>query len=163
MEYLGFLIIAKNATIGFLTTKVLKRFFKSSETPTPNALLATVPQDQVSIPKDIYREIVENALKVQKFEIQAVHDEEKTFLLAEITKLNNRPADSDEINARIATLEFTPLLAEITKLNNRPAELDEINARIDALEFTLIRKVNEIITKKLENSKIASEKEKNNE
>ncbi len=90
--------------------------------------------ESVVVPIYFYNEIVENAIKVQKFENQDEQDERKAFLYT-----------------------------EITRINNRPAELDKITVHIDALEFIVTRKVNEIITKRLKDSKIASEKEKNNE
>ncbi len=126
MEYLGFLIIAKNATISFFTTAGWKWLFKPK----------TVPQDHtINFLKDIFKENLENALKVKELEMQAVHDEEKAFLLAEITKLNNRLADFKEMTVRT----------------------------IATLETTLASKDNGIGAEKLEDTKTAIEKENQNE
>ncbi len=126
MEYFSFLIVARNAAIGFLTITGLKRLFKPK----------TVPQGHIiNFLKDIFKENLKNALKVKELEMQAVHDEEKAFLQAKITELNNRIADFEEMTART----------------------------IATLETTLAGKGNGIATNKLEDSKIANEKEKNNE
>ncbi|MCH9661702.1 MAG: hypothetical protein K0U54_12430 [Bacteroidetes bacterium] len=126
MEYFGFLIVARNAAIGFLTITGLKWLFKPK----------TVPQDHtINFLKSIFKENLKNALKVKELEMQAVHDEEKAFLLAEITKLNNRIADFEEMTART----------------------------IATLETTLASKDNGIGAEKLEDTKTAIEKENQNE
>ena len=135
MEYFSFLIVVKNAAIGFFTTKSLGQIFKSNKTPAPNTLLATVPQDQVSIPKDIYRENLENAVKRKELEMQVAQGEEKVLLLQEqIAELNKR-----------------------LTLTDPQKSLEEKNARIASLESALEREGNDIGAEKLEKAKIALE------
>ena len=112
--------------------KGFKWLFNFGRLPTPNTLPATVPQDQVSVPKDIYKEGMENAVRVKELEMQAAHGEEKALLQKQIDVLNNR-------------------------LENLPQAFQEAQERIASLETALEREGNEIGAEKLAEAKTALE------
>ncbi len=93
---------------------------------------AIIPVERIDVPKDIYKESLENAVRVKELEMQAAHGEEKALLQAQIDELNNR-------------------------LANLPQAFEEAQKRIASLENALEREGNEIGAEKLAEAKTAIE------
>ncbi len=91
-----------------------------------------VTLESVSVPKDIYKESLKNAVKRKELEMQVAHGEEKAFLQAQIAELYNRLTDPKK-------------------------SLEEAEKRIKNLETALEREGNDIGAEKLEEAKIALE------
>ena len=70
---------------------------------------APAPPERIDVPKDIYKESLENAVKAKALELQIAHGEEKAILQAQINELNNRltnlPQAFEEAQAQIAELK----------------------------------------------------------
>ncbi len=101
-------------------------------------------ENQVILPKEIYRENLENAVRVKELEMQATHGKEREIFQAQIDKLNNDlanlPQAFEELQKRNAELEV------LLKHGDNKVVEKKIDRAMDAITERNFTKADNILT-----------------
>ncbi len=112
----------------------------------------SISEKQVVLPKEIYKESLENAVRVKELEMQATHGKERAVFQAQIDKLNNDlanlPKAFEELQKRNA--ELTDMLEQV---GGKVAE-KKFRKAIDAIKENKFAKADKILIELEEKEKL---------
>ena len=99
---------------------------------TVNNVKQSASENQVILPKEIYRENLENAVRVKELEMQATHGKEREIFQAQIDKLNNDLANLPQAFEKAQT-QIAELKAKLEREGNAIGA-EKLAVAITALE-----------------------------
>ena len=118
---------------------------------TVNNVKQSASENQVILPKEIYRENIENAVRVKELEMQATHGKEREIFQAQIDKLNNDlanlPKYLKKTNALITRLkiDLENMLELMLELGNYEALIGKLTVAKADLEKGYFSKTDEFL------------------
>ncbi len=101
------------------------------------------PENQIVIPKEIYRENLENAVKRKELELQVAHNDEKIKLYEQIDDLKNSLANLPE-SLKKAEEANAELVARLEQMGGKDAE-KKFEKAIDAFQENKLAKADKIL------------------
>ena len=114
----------------------------SEKKSTPKTAQST-PEPHIVIPKEIYKESLENAVRVKEFELQVAHNDEKIKLYEQIDGLQNKLANLPE-SLKKAQKKNAELVDRLEKMGSKPAE-KKFQKATDALKENEFAKADKIL------------------